>query len=570
MSLSPMTLPLTGPQMELSDHIQTSQVENVRVTCPLMPPITGTLCVSSHHLLLSALPEGDEDHDGERLELWLLHRAVDSVEKSVQNIVRFRSKEIVEGSEGKTGSGSITLKCKDLRVIQLEIPSMEATLNIARSVQALSSLDSISLAYPFFFRPQRHRLGEGWPRDTTENFFLKIKAETDSWRISHINLDFKVCPSYPPTVIVPRSCTDDTLLMSASFRRGGRFPILSYYHKSNGTALLHCSKSQAGSARHRCEKDEALLDAALLGQLPGFIIHTGPSNNAKQVTSEEEGAERQAGYWRVLHRPLERGRALQDSLVRLVSACYEPALEINRWLSKLQASRWMSHVKEALGAAGLTAECMERKGGCVLVQGKEGTDTTLLVTSLTQLILSPDCRTFDGFQDLIERDWLQAGHPFQLRCAHSGWSQSRAQHEAPLFLLFLDCCWQVARQFPFALEFSEKLLCILAEHAYSSEYGTFLCNNEKERCLYEVQDRTHSLWVFLNDNKKQLKLLNPMYEQNPLVIWPSVEPQSLQLWAGFFLQYLLPHEHTILARKRMVEIIKTSQEPLDNSQISQS
>ncbi|XP_053560796.1 myotubularin-related protein 9 isoform X2 [Bombina bombina] len=512
MSLSPMTLPLTGPQMELSDHIQTSQVENVRVTCPLMPPITGTLCVSSHHLLLSALPEGDEDHDGERLELWLLHRAVDSVEKSVQNIVRFRSKEIVEGSEGKTGSGSITLKCKDLRVIQLEIPSMEATLNIARSVQALSSLDSISLAYPFFFRPQRHRLGEGWPRDTTENFFLKIKAE----------------------------------------------------------ALLHCSKSQAGSARHRCEKDEALLDAALLGQLPGFIIHTGPSNNAKQVTSEEEGAERQAGYWRVLHRPLERGRALQDSLVRLVSACYEPALEINRWLSKLQASRWMSHVKEALGAAGLTAECMERKGGCVLVQGKEGTDTTLLVTSLTQLILSPDCRTFDGFQDLIERDWLQAGHPFQLRCAHSGWSQSRAQHEAPLFLLFLDCCWQVARQFPFALEFSEKLLCILAEHAYSSEYGTFLCNNEKERCLYEVQDRTHSLWVFLNDNKKQLKLLNPMYEQNPLVIWPSVEPQSLQLWAGFFLQYLLPHEHTILARKRMVEIIKTSQEPLDNSQISQS
>ncbi|XP_053560797.1 myotubularin-related protein 9-like isoform X3 [Bombina bombina] len=470
MSLSPMTLPLTGPQMELSDHIQTSQVENVRVTCPLMPPITGTLCVSSHHLLLSALPEGDEDHDGERLELWLLHRAVDSVEKSVQNIVRFRSKEIVEGSEGKTGSGSITLKCKDLRVIQLEIPSMEATLNIARSVQA----------------------------------------------------------------------------------------------------LLHCSKSQAGSARHRCEKDEALLDAALLGQLPGFIIHTGPSNNAKQVTSEEEGAERQAGYWRVLHRPLERGRALQDSLVRLVSACYEPALEINRWLSKLQASRWMSHVKEALGAAGLTAECMERKGGCVLVQGKEGTDTTLLVTSLTQLILSPDCRTFDGFQDLIERDWLQAGHPFQLRCAHSGWSQSRAQHEAPLFLLFLDCCWQVARQFPFALEFSEKLLCILAEHAYSSEYGTFLCNNEKERCLYEVQDRTHSLWVFLNDNKKQLKLLNPMYEQNPLVIWPSVEPQSLQLWAGFFLQYLLPHEHTILARKRMVEIIKTSQEPLDNSQISQS
>lgn len=76
---------------------------------------------------------------------------------------------------------------------------------------------------------------------------------------------------------------------------------------------------------------------------------------------------------------------------------------------------------------------------------------------------------------------LQAGHPFHLRCAHSAYSHARLKQEAPLFLLFLDCVWQLSRQFPFSLEFSEGLLLTLFDNAYASDYGTFLCNNEKER-----------------------------------------------------------------------------------------
>lgn len=75
----------------------------------------------------------------------------------------------------------------------------------------------------------------------------------------------------------------------------------------------------------------------------------------------------------------------------------------------------------------------------------------------------------------------QAGHPFHLRCAHSAYSHARLKQEAPLFLLFLDCVWQLSRQFPFSLEFGECLLLTLFDNAYASAYGTFLCNNEKER-----------------------------------------------------------------------------------------
>lgn len=147
----------------------------------------------------------------------------------------------------------------------------------------------------------------------------------------------------------------------------------------------------------------------------------------------------------------------------------------------------------------------------MLVHGAEGTDTTLLVTALAQVILDPSCRTLVGFQGLLEREWIevrpavlrgprdpslvgqplhpryspsgvpQAGHPFHLRCARSAYSHARLKQEAPLFLLFLDCVWQLSRQFPFSLEFGEHLLLTLFDNAYASDYGTFLCNNEKER-----------------------------------------------------------------------------------------
>lgn len=48
-----------------------------------------------------------------------------------------------------------------------------------------------------------------------------------------------------------------------------------------------------------------------------------------------------------------------------------------------------------------------REGASILVHGTEGTDSTLQVTSLAQIILEPRSRTIRGFEALIEREWLQ-------------------------------------------------------------------------------------------------------------------------------------------------------------------
>lgn len=47
-----------------------------------------------------------------------------------------------------------------------------------------------------------------------------------------------------------------------------------------------------------------------------------------------------------------------------------------------------------------------------------------------------------------------------------------------------------------------------------------------------MKESTHSLWAWLDQPEERKKCLNPLYSPNPLVIWPSVEPQSIQLWQG--------------------------------------
>lgn len=61
-----------------------------------------------------------------------------------------------------------------------------------------------------------------------------------------------------------------------------------------------------------------------------------------------------------LHVCVNRSKALQESLIKLVEACGDESHNMDRWLSKLENSKWLSHVQTALSTAGLLVECVER------------------------------------------------------------------------------------------------------------------------------------------------------------------------------------------------------------------
>ncbi|KAM9777655.1 LOW QUALITY PROTEIN: myotubularin-related protein 9 [Neosynchiropus ocellatus] len=541
--------------MEFSEHIKTANVEDVVLRQPLHPPCRGTLCITGHHLLFS-----DREEDSSR-QLLLLLRNIDAVEKSVENLLAYSGRVANAGRKERTSgsSGTITIKCKDRQVLQLDIPGMEQCLNIAHSIEKLSSLDCVSEMYPFFYRPSDLSLPQRWGLNSCERLFAQIKSVSDHWRLSSVNEDFSVCPTYPQSVIVPCDVDDDTLRKVAKFRQGGRFPVLCYFHR-NGMVIMRSSQPMTGANRKRCREDELLLQAVIDSSEKGYIIDTRSGQQAQQARMTGGGFESKSVYssWKRLHRQMERSKALQESLVKLVDACSDESHNMDRWLTRLENSKWLSHVQTALSTAGLVAECVERDGHSVLVHGSEGTDCSLLISTLAQVIMDPCCRSLEGFLALLEREFIQAGHPFQQRCAHSAHSHARLQQESPIFLLLLDCVWQVWRQFPLAVGFSEALLLRLASEAYASDYGTFLCNSEQERSVSTddlliypkssqilflsvsrselgVKSKTHCLFQALL--RQTEKYSNPLYEPTELAIWPSVHPQSLQLWRGFFLRW---------------------------------
>lgn len=46
-----------------------------------------------------------------------------------------------------------------------------------------------------------------------------------------------------------------------------------------------------------------------------------------------------------------------------------------------------------------------------------------LLSSLVQLLSSPEARTLLGFQSLVQREWVAAGHPFLTRLGGTGASE---------------------------------------------------------------------------------------------------------------------------------------------------
>lgn len=131
--------------------------------------------------------------------------------------------------------GVITLKCKDLRIISLQITSPQEFINVANSIEQLSHLSSPQYLYPYFYRPMYTILEDGYTMFRNELEYAKLLA-TDEWRITHVNADFSVCATYGASLVVPKTITDDEIVQSANFRDGGRFPVLSYKH-DNGVCV---------------------------------------------------------------------------------------------------------------------------------------------------------------------------------------------------------------------------------------------------------------------------------------------------------------------------------------------
>lgn len=109
----------------------------------------------------------------------------------------------------------------------------------------------------------------------------------------------------------------------------------------------------------------------------------------------------------------------------------------------------------------------------------------------------------------------------------------------------MDSVFQLLTQWPCSFEFTESFLITIIQHSYASQFGTFLCDCVAERVQIGLMEKTTSLWSYINRPDIIQAFINPVYDPNSKIIWPSVAPASLSLWSGLFLQWVVDQSSTI-------------------------
>lgn len=438
-------------------------------------------------------------------------------------------------SRGENSYG-LDITCKDMR-----------NLRFALKQEGHSRRDIFDLLFRLAF-PLSHNLHlfayvtqekyeeNGWNVYKAMDELRRQGLPNNKWRITFINKNYELCDTYPNVLAVPYKSKEEDLRRVAAFRSRSRIPVLSWIHRENQAVIVRCSQPLVGMSGKRNKDDERYLEMIReANDTPKLTIcDARPSVNAvanKATGGGYEGDEYQNAE--LVFLDIQNIHVMRESLKKLKDIVY-PNVEESHWLSSLESTHWLEHIKLVLSGAIQVADKVST-GNSVLVHCSDGWDRTAQLTSLAMLMLDSHYRTLRGFEVLIEKEWISFGHKFASRIGH-GDKNHADQDRSPIFVQFIDCVWQMTKQFPTAFEFNERLLLTILDHLYSCRFGTFLYNCESARDQHEVRIKTVSLWSLVNS--KTDIYLNPFYTPEPnMVLCPVASMRHLELWVSYYIRW---------------------------------
>uniref|UniRef100_A0A674GRJ6 Myotubularin-related protein 10 n=2 Tax=Taeniopygia guttata TaxID=59729 RepID=A0A674GRJ6_TAEGU len=309
--------------------------------------------------------------------------------------------------------------------------------------------------------------------ETYSDWDREIKRTGASeWRVCSVNEGYMISTCLPEYFVVPSSLADQDLKLYSYSFIGRRMPLWSWNHP-NGSALVRMANIKDVLQQRRI--DQRICNA---------ITRSHPL--------------RSDVYKSDLDKCLPNIQEIQAAHNKLKQLCVDDPFDETeeKWLSSLENTRWLEYIRVFLKHSAELVYMMECKHVSVVLQEEEGRDLSCLAASLVQVMLDPYFRTIVGFQSLIQKEWVMAGYQFLDRCNHL----KRSDKESPLFLMFLDCVWQLLEQYPAAFEFSEVYLTILYDSARISLFGTFLFNCPHQR-VKESTEFAISKNIQLGDEK---------------------------------------------------------------------
>ncbi|KAG7468029.1 hypothetical protein MATL_G00138400 [Megalops atlanticus] len=379
-----------------------------------------------------------------------------------------KGKQKVLGSNQKLkfNPTELIVYCKDFRIVRFRFDEAgpESAKKVCLAIAHYSQPADLQLLFGFEYVGTRHCAPSGdqvngadragGPQtplfDRTCDWDREIKRTGASeWRVCSVNEGFSVSPSLPEYFVVPVSLADQDLKQYSGFFTAQRIPLWCWNHH-NGSALVRMA---------------SIRDPAQQRKLDQRICNAVTKSHPKRGDVLKSD----------LDKSLPSIQDVQAAFVRLRQICViEPFEESEeKWLSSMESSRWLEYVRAFLKHSAEVVYMLEGKQASVILQEEEDRDLSCVVSSLVQIMLDPHFRSLQGFQSLVQKEWVMAGHRFLNRCNHL---KRNDKEEAPLFLLFLDCVWQLMNQYPAAFEFTETYLTVLSDSMWVPVFSTFLFN----------------------------------------------------------------------------------------------
>lgn len=245
--------------------------------------------------------------------------------------------------------------------------------------------------------------------ETSEDWeFERKKQGARGWRVSTVNERFDVATSLPRYFLVPSRVLDSEVRRAFGHFHQGRGPRLSWHHPG-GSDLLRCG---------------------------GFYTASDP--NKEDIRAVESML--QAGHSDVvLVDAMDELPGLADvqlAHLRLRALCVpDSSVAEDKWLSALEGTRWLDYVRSCLRKASDISVLVTSRVRSVVLQERGDRDLNGLLSSLVQLLSAPEARTLCGFQSLVQREWVAAGHPFLTRLGGTG-----ASEEVRIIWECFGCC----------------------------------------------------------------------------------------------------------------------------------
>ncbi|CAH1112967.1 unnamed protein product [Psylliodes chrysocephalus] len=375
------------------------------------------------------------------------------------------------------------------------------------------------------------------------------RTKCQNWRISQVNYNYQISPLLIETIIIPQSVTDN-IIKEAVEKFRNRFCPIWVWGTQKGAALVRMA-----------DLLPAITDRTDENKLLEHIRKSHPDKKPPHIID--------------LSTPAPKD--IQTSYMKLRDLCTPDNTRLFKnqdfkFYGMLDSTKWLLYVSVCLSKAVEAAEHLSVQESTVVLQEGNGQDLNCVVSSLAQLILDPYFRTKFGFQSLIQKEWIALGHPFANRLGHI---LCKEIEPSPIFLLFLDCVWQLLQQYPKAFQISETYLTTMWDSAHISIFDTFLFNSHHDRFMAENGSLIlRSVWDWREQfvDKDIGLFCNPLYDDSfrePLT--PHTGLSGLEIWLQCYFRWLPDLEIRnggrpqvdLFSRYLVSEILQTQQGPTD-------